>query len=302
MSAYNHARASLLVVCVSSGSSSLLLLSLLSLFNALTILYDLAGGGSARGGGNNSGTIRGVIGGGRALSREGAGDGDDFDDGMGESTRIASLVGSLVSLAALLLVVHAMLRYARGGGGGGGAVSAHTSASLHEAVAEVLGLDADDDDDDGGNGMMCSNRRGGVSDETIASLRISRVGHELEECDTDDGGMKGDNEEGDGDIKCGNECVGWRQGRLAKVGGECPICIGSFEHGDEVAHLHCGHQFHRECIASWLSVRDTCPTCRACVIDHAASQPPGVLASLVSFLPLPPPVLGVLSARRHHHR
>ena len=292
ISAYNHARASLLVVFVSSGSSSLLLLSLLSLFNALTILCDLAGGG----GGNTNSTARGAPA--SALTREGAIDGDLFDDGMGGTARIASLVASLVSLVALLLVVHAMLRYARGGG----AVSAHTSASLHEAVAEVLGLDTDDDDDDSGNGVACSNRRGGVSDETIASLRISRIGYELEG-DTCDAGVKGDSEDGDADtVTCGVECVGWRRGCLAKMGCECPICIGNFDHGDEVIHLPCGHQFHRACIVSWLSVRDTCPTCRARVIDHAESQSQGVLASLVSFISLPPPVLGVLTARRHRHR
>lgn len=43
----------------------------------------------------------------------------------------------------------------------------------------------------------------------------------------------------------------------------CPICIGSFECGDSLRVLPCGHSFHMSCVDHWLVVNATCPNCRA---------------------------------------
>lgn len=252
--AYGHARASLLVVFVSSGSSSLLLLSLLSLFNALSILSDLAGANARQRG---------------AAVVNAMAEGTGIHATSCDLARLASLAASLVSLAALLLVLHAMIRYAQSVGASAGAAT-HGTSSLHEAVADILGLDADDDEDAVG---WCGHRRGGVSDETIASLSISRVG-------ADDAGKDGSGTH----LGCG----------------ECPICITGFDDGDEVAELPCGHRYHRECIASWLCGHDTCPTCRARVELNSGSSSSlsRSLASLMSLISLSPTLLAAIPARR----
>lgn len=46
------------------------------------------------------------------------------------------------------------------------------------------------------------------------------------------------------------------------AGGDCRICLTAFEDDDKVTSLPCGHNFHRDCIATWLSKYNrTCPLC-----------------------------------------
>ncbi|KAF0712619.1 Aste57867_4755 [Aphanomyces stellatus] len=40
---------------------------------------------------------------------------------------------------------------------------------------------------------------------------------------------------------------------------ECVICMSAMT---ECVALACAHEFHTDCIKSWLSMRSTCPTCR----------------------------------------
>ncbi|GLD96235.1 hypothetical protein PINS_up004913 [Pythium insidiosum] len=42
---------------------------------------------------------------------------------------------------------------------------------------------------------------------------------------------------------------------------ECVICMNENTSTDHV-HLPCGHDFHFDCLHSWLQVRSTCPICR----------------------------------------
>lgn len=44
----------------------------------------------------------------------------------------------------------------------------------------------------------------------------------------------------------------------------CSICLEEFEDGDEVSVMPCSraHEFHQNCIAKWLGMRNTCPLCR----------------------------------------
>ncbi|CAK9099182.1 Uncharacterized RING finger protein C57A7.09, partial [Durusdinium trenchii] len=46
------------------------------------------------------------------------------------------------------------------------------------------------------------------------------------------------------------------------LGKECPICLTRYLQTDDVAALPCCHDFHKECICTWLSnYRKTCPLC-----------------------------------------
>lgn len=46
------------------------------------------------------------------------------------------------------------------------------------------------------------------------------------------------------------------------MGKQCPICLTRYEKTDDVSALPCSHEFHRECICTWLSnYRKTCPLC-----------------------------------------
>ncbi|CAI9110980.1 OLC1v1011105C1 [Oldenlandia corymbosa var. corymbosa] len=50
----------------------------------------------------------------------------------------------------------------------------------------------------------------------------------------------------------------------------CCVCLSRLNKGDEEKRsLPCGHEFHGECIESWLSNtrRKTCPVCRFLVED-----------------------------------
>jgi len=42
----------------------------------------------------------------------------------------------------------------------------------------------------------------------------------------------------------------------------CTICTELLDHLREVSALRCGHLFHAECLATWLSQSMTCPQCR----------------------------------------
>ncbi|UJR28085.1 hypothetical protein I4U23_009341 [Adineta vaga] len=43
---------------------------------------------------------------------------------------------------------------------------------------------------------------------------------------------------------------------------KCPICLTEFYDEETINKLHCTHLFHLQCISTWLSENDSCPTCR----------------------------------------
>jgi len=45
----------------------------------------------------------------------------------------------------------------------------------------------------------------------------------------------------------------------------CCICYESYEAGNLITTLKCGHYFHYKCIKEWLPVNNTCPFCRVIV-------------------------------------
>jgi hypothetical protein len=42
----------------------------------------------------------------------------------------------------------------------------------------------------------------------------------------------------------------------------CAICINEYEENDLLIKLECKHYYHKECIHSWLKIKNNCPTCR----------------------------------------
>ena len=45
------------------------------------------------------------------------------------------------------------------------------------------------------------------------------------------------------------------------AGDRCGVCSYSFEEGDEVKQLACGHELHAGCANTFLYVKAECPTC-----------------------------------------
>jgi E3 ubiquitin-protein ligase BIG BROTHER and related proteins len=43
---------------------------------------------------------------------------------------------------------------------------------------------------------------------------------------------------------------------------KCLICQCEYENGEKLSRLPCGHCFHGDCVAQWLSGKDFCPYCR----------------------------------------
>ena len=43
---------------------------------------------------------------------------------------------------------------------------------------------------------------------------------------------------------------------------KCLICQENYEEGEELRCLPCQHCFHKECVDTWLSTKDTCAFCR----------------------------------------
>merc|ERR1712190_264137 len=52
------------------------------------------------------------------------------------------------------------------------------------------------------------------------------------------------------------------KGESASV--ECGICISRFRDNQTVTRLSCDHQFHKNCLETWLEQKGQCPMCR----DH----------------------------------
>ena len=49
----------------------------------------------------------------------------------------------------------------------------------------------------------------------------------------------------------------------------CSICVASYENNDDISIIvNCDHQFHTNCINTWLRNHNTCPLCRTNVLVH----------------------------------
>jgi len=60
----------------------------------------------------------------------------------------------------------------------------------------------------------------------------------------------------------------WDRGLLRLGGTEyCKICMHTWQHGDLVSKLGCGHVYHTDEILSWLKEASWCPSCRSLAAD-----------------------------------
>ncbi|CAN6360410.1 unnamed protein product [Urochloa humidicola] len=54
--------------------------------------------------------------------------------------------------------------------------------------------------------------------------------------------------------------------------GECAVCIVELRDGEPARRVQrCGHQFHADCVGTWLRLHATCPLCRASVVAAPAA-------------------------------
>jgi hypothetical protein len=40
---------------------------------------------------------------------------------------------------------------------------------------------------------------------------------------------------------------------------ECSVCLSSYKDGECARALACGHNFHKNCIDTWLMINNSCP-------------------------------------------
>ena len=47
----------------------------------------------------------------------------------------------------------------------------------------------------------------------------------------------------------------------------CSICLEEQKINENWTKIHCGHQFHKECLYRWIEINNVCPTCRYLIIN-----------------------------------
>jgi len=43
---------------------------------------------------------------------------------------------------------------------------------------------------------------------------------------------------------------------------DCAVCQEEYKKGDKLLRLPCNHDYHKECVGRWLSMHNSCPSCR----------------------------------------
>ena len=94
-----------------------------------------------------------------------------------------------------------------------------------------------------------------VLNSNISSMSLSRVMYELGELDKIHSRlMKLDNI----DVKEIDEELCKSLEDL-----ECSVCLKNFKIKETICITKCNHTYHKECIDTWLEIKDICPNCRA---------------------------------------
>ncbi|KAL3531919.1 hypothetical protein ACH5RR_005440 [Cinchona calisaya] len=73
-------------------------------------------------------------------------------------------------------------------------------------------------------------------------------------------------------FKCLTESIYCSSDQL-QVEGTCVICLEEYRNMDDVGTLRsCGHDFHVGCIRKWLSIKNSCPICKASALNDNMKQ------------------------------
>jgi len=59
--------------------------------------------------------------------------------------------------------------------------------------------------------------------------------------------------------------IEFSDGMYAPDDAVCGVCLGEYAAGEELRVLNCSHHFHRSCVDTWLTQKNSCPTCRASI-------------------------------------
>lgn len=69
-------------------------------------------------------------------------------------------------------------------------------------------------------------------------------------------------------------CVNVEQATCSEQGkiNFCVVCQTDYECDDTIGILDCGHEYHRECIAKWLVVKNACPVCKSTALNGGKAK------------------------------
>ncbi|KAM3289805.1 E3 ubiquitin-protein ligase [Capsicum chacoense] len=69
---------------------------------------------------------------------------------------------------------------------------------------------------------------------------------------------------------CGRDTPTEHERALSIDDAGCSICLSTYDDGDELRELPCGHFFHCTCIDKWLYMSATCPLCKRSIIGTSS--------------------------------
>ncbi|ONK77040.1 uncharacterized protein A4U43_C02F2480 [Asparagus officinalis] len=52
----------------------------------------------------------------------------------------------------------------------------------------------------------------------------------------------------------------------------CIICLEVYKYSENIGKLACGHDFHSNCIKTWLSIKNACPICKASALPDNSEE------------------------------
>ncbi|XP_070047643.1 E3 ubiquitin-protein ligase At1g12760-like isoform X3 [Nicotiana tomentosiformis] len=64
--------------------------------------------------------------------------------------------------------------------------------------------------------------------------------------------------------QCGTDTP--KEHSLSTDDAACSICLSTYDDGEELRELPCGHHFHCACIDKWLYMSATCPLCKRSIV------------------------------------
>lgn len=65
---------------------------------------------------------------------------------------------------------------------------------------------------------------------------------------------------------------------------ECSICLSTIEKDEESFIAKCNHHFHRACYRDWHFRNNSCPNCRATIVDSSFITATQFSTALIDFV------------------